>query len=146
LLPDQHASFGLGMRTTGEIWPVSATAPRHRMPVRQAAAIWTVVFLIGLTGGELLRQQTLDDPALAVTRSRTEPTAAIPAAASGAAVQSATYKATTTTTPPRTTTMVECDGSSCPDHRGKQETRTEDGHGKDRKERGHGTDSKSGAG
>jgi hypothetical protein len=80
------------------------------MPVRQAAAIWTVVFLIGLTGGELLRQQTLDDPALAVTRSRTEPTAAIPAAASGAAVQSATYKATTTTTPPRTTTMVECGG------------------------------------
>jgi hypothetical protein len=44
---------------------VSTTAPRHRMPVTQAAAIWTLVFLIGLTGGELLRQQALDDPTLA---------------------------------------------------------------------------------
>jgi hypothetical protein len=117
------------------------------MPVRQAAAIWTVVFLIGLTGGELLRQQTLDNPALASTTVPTEPTAAISAPASGAAVPSARY---TTTTPPQTTTTVECDGSSCPDYRGKQESRTEDGqgrgHDKDRKERGPGKDGKSGKG
>jgi hypothetical protein len=120
------------------------------MPVRQAAAIWTVVFLIGLTGGELLRQQTLDHPALASTTGSTEPTAATPAPASEAAVPTATYTVTTTTAPPQTTTMVECDGSSCPDHPGKQESRTEDGqgrgHDKDRKERGPGKDGKSGKG
>jgi hypothetical protein len=132
------------------------------MPLRQAAAIWTVVFLIGLTGGELLRQQTLDHPALASTSDSTEPTAATPAPAFEAAVPTATYTATTTTTPtgtytattattpPQTTTMVECDGSSCPNHPGKQESGTEDGqgrgHGKDRKERGHGKDGKSGKG
>ena len=130
---------------------MSTTAPRHRMPVRQAAAIWTVVFLIGLTGGELLRQQTLDDPTLASTTGPTEPTAAISAPASGAAVPSATYTATTTTTPPQTTTVVECDGSSCPDHPGKQESRTDDGesgrgHGKGGKGRGHGKGAESGAG
>jgi hypothetical protein len=120
------------------------------MPVRQAAAIWILVFLIGLTGGELLRQQTLDAPALAATRGPTEPTAAISAPASGAVVPSATYTATTTTSPPQTTTMVECDGSSCPDHPGIQGSRTDDGnqrgHGKGGKERGHGKDGKSGAG
>jgi hypothetical protein len=132
------------------------------MPVRQAAAIWTVVFLIGLTGGELLRQQTLDHPALASTSGSTEPTAAISAPASGAAVPTATYTATTampiatytattTTTPPQPTTMVECDGSSCPDHPSKQESRTEDGesgrgHGKGGKGRGQGKDGKSGKG
>ena len=121
------------------------------MPVHQAAAVWTVVFLIGLTGGELLHQQTLDDPTLASTTGPTEPTAAISAPASGAALPSATYTATTTTTPPQTTTMVECDGRSCPDHPGKQESRTEDGksgraHGKGRKGRGHGTGAQSGAG
>jgi hypothetical protein len=135
------------MRTTGEIGPVSTTAPRHRMPVRQAAAIWTLVFLIGLTGGELLRQQTLDDPTLASATGPNEPTAAISAPASGAAVPSATYTATTSTTPPQTTTMVECDGSSCPDHPGKQESRSEDGQGRGHgKERGHGKDGKSGPG
>lgn len=146
----QHAPFVLGMRTTGEMGPVSVTVPRHRMPVRQAAAIWTLVFLIGLTGGELLRQQTLDDPALASTTGPTEPTAATPAPAANAVAPRATSTTTTTTTPPPTTTTIGCDTSPCPDHLGIQESRTEDGnergHGKGGKERGHGKDGKSGAG
>jgi hypothetical protein len=122
---------------------MNITAPPRRIPVRQAAAIWTVVFLIGLTGGELLRQQTLDDAALASTTAPTEPTAALSASASEAGVPSGVYTATTTTTPPQTTTMVECDGRSCPDHSGRKESRTEDGesgraHGKGGKGRGHG--------
>jgi hypothetical protein len=130
---------------------MNITAPPRRMPVRQAAAIWTVVFLIGLTGGELLRQQTLDGPALASTTGPTEPTAALSASASEAAVPSGTYTATTTTTPPQTTTMVECDGRSCPDHPGKQESGTEDGesgraHGKGGKGLAHGKGDESGAG
>ena len=145
----QHRAVRVGNANHGEIGPVGTTAPRHRMPVRQAAAIWTLVFLIGLTGGELLRQQTLDAPALAVARSRTEPTAAIPAPAFGAAVPSATSTTTTTTTPRTTTTTIGCDSSPCSDHLGQQESCTEDGrragHGKDRKERGHGKDGKSGA-
>jgi hypothetical protein len=150
LLLDQHASFGLGMRTTGEIGPVSTTAPRHRMPVRQAAAIWTVVFLIGLTGGELLRQQTLDDPTLASTTGPTEPTAATRAPAANAVAPSATSTSTTTPTPPATTTTIGCDPSPCPDRPRIHESRTEDGkergHGKGGKERGQGTDGKPGAG
>jgi hypothetical protein len=132
---------------------VRITAPPHRIPVGQAAAVWTLVFLIGLTGGELLRQ-TLDDPALAATSGPTEPTTATPERAPTAVAPSTTSTTTsprtttsTTTTPPKTTTMVQCDGSACPDHPGKQESRTEDGqgrgHGKDRKERGHGKDGKS---
>jgi hypothetical protein len=121
------------------------------MPVRQAAAIWIVVFLIGLTAGELLRQQTLDDPTLASTTGPTEPTAAISAPASEAAVPSGTDTATTTTTPPQRTTMVECDGRSCPEYPGKQESRTGDGesgraHGKGSKGRGHGKGAESAAG
>jgi hypothetical protein len=136
---------------------VRITAPPRRIPVGQAAAVWTLVFLIGLSGGELLRQQTLSDPALAATSGPTEPTTATPARAPTAVAPSATSTAvapsatSTTTSPPQTTTMVECDGRSCPDHPGKQESRTEDGesgrgHGKDRKERGHGKDGKSRAG
>ncbi|MGH8913881.1 MAG: hypothetical protein ACRDZM_05110, partial [Acidimicrobiia bacterium] len=84
------------------------------MPVRQAAAIWTLVVLIGLTGGELMRQQTLDDPTLAATSSPTEPTtAATPAPYSNVVEPIVTY-ATTTTAPPPTTTTVECHASSCP--------------------------------
>jgi hypothetical protein len=127
------------------------------MSIHQAAAICVLVFLIGLTGGELLRQQTLGDPALAATSGPTDPTTAISARASTAVAPSATSTAvapsatSTTTSPPQTTTMVECDGSSCPGHRGNKESRTEDGesgrgHGKDRKERGHGKDGKSGGG
>jgi hypothetical protein len=63
-----------------------------------------VVFMIGLTGGELLRQQTLDGPTLAIDDWSTEPTAAISAPASEAAVPSGTY---TATTPPQTTQPSE---------------------------------------
>jgi hypothetical protein len=137
---------------------VRITAPPRRIPVGQAAAVWTLVFLIGLTGGELLRQQTLGDPAMAATSGPTNSTTATPARAPTAVAPSATSTAvapsttstTTTTRPPQTTTMAECDGSSCPDYPGKQESRTEDGqgrgHGKDRKERGPGKDGKSGKG
>lgn len=117
---------------------MSATAPPNRMPVRQAAAIWTLVFMIGLTGGELLRQQTLDDPALAATRGPTQPTTVTPARAPTAAALTPT---STTTSPPQTTT-IECEPGSCPDHRGKVKSRSEDGEsgraqGKDGKGRGH---------
>jgi hypothetical protein len=125
-------------------------ASRHRISVHQAAAIWTLVFLIGLTGGELLRQQALDAPVLAATRGPTEPTAATPAAAAKAAAPTATSTATTTTSPPQTTTTVECDPSACLDHPRKYESRTEDGKGRGnstgRTERGHGKDGKSGPG
>jgi hypothetical protein len=103
------------------------------MSIHQAAAVWVLVFLIGLTGGELLRQQTLDAKAVAVTRGPTEPTAATSAPAVNPAVLSAT-STTTTTSPRQTTTTVDCDPSSCLDHAAKQESRTENGTG-----RGHGT-------
>jgi hypothetical protein len=130
---------------------MNITAPPRRTPAHQAAAIWTVVFLIGLTGGELLRQQTLDDSALASTTGPTEPTAAHSASAFEAAVPSGIYTATTATTPPQTTTMVECDGRSCPDQSGRQESRTEDGesgraHGKGGKGRAYGKGDEWGAG
>jgi hypothetical protein len=125
-------------------------ASRHRISIHQAAAIWTLVFLIGLTGGELLRQQTLDAPALAATRGPTEPTAATPAPAANAAAPTATSTATTTTSPPQTTTTVECDPSACLDHPRKHVSRTEDGkghgHGAGDNERGHGKDGRSGPG
>lgn len=47
--------------------------PRHRMRVGDAAILWTLVFLIGLAGGELLRQQAIGDPTLMETRGPTEP-------------------------------------------------------------------------
>jgi hypothetical protein len=129
---------------------VSTTAPRHRMRVPQAAAIWTLVFLIGLTGGELLRQQALDDPTPAATSSPIEPTTAATPAPSANAVAPSVTPTTTTTAPPPTTTTVECHASSCPDDRGKEESRTEDGkgrrHGKDDKGQVDGRGGKSGAG
>ena len=123
---------------------------RHRMSIRQAAAIWVLVFLIGLTGGELLRQQTFDAKAVAVTRGPTEPTAATSAPAVNQAVLSAT-STTTTTSPPQTTMTVDCEPSSCLDHAAKQELPTENGkgrsHGKEWKEQGgHGKGGKSGTG
>src|SRR5918995_6046022 len=48
-------------------------APSHRMRVGDAAILWTLVFLIGLAGGELLRQQAIGDPTLMETRGPTEP-------------------------------------------------------------------------
>jgi hypothetical protein len=48
--------------------------PRHRMRVGDAAILWTLVFLIGLAGGELLRQQAIGDPTLMETRDPNEPT------------------------------------------------------------------------
>jgi hypothetical protein len=110
---------------------------RHRMSINQAAAIWTLVFLIGLTGGELMRQQTLDAKAVAVTRGPTEPTAAMSAQADQAAASSATSTATTATPPPPAATTVDCDRGSCPDQSGEQESRTEDAKG-----RGPGTGAK----
>jgi hypothetical protein len=106
------------------------------------------VFLIGLTGGELLRQQTLDDATLAATGGPTEPTTATPARAPTAVGPSAT---STTTSPPQTTTTIECDPSSCPGHRAKEESRSGDGesgraHGKSGKGWGHGKGAESGAG
>ena len=100
-----------------------------------------MVFQIGLTGGELLRQQTLDDPTLASTTGPTESTAATTAPAANAVAPSAASTTTTTTTPPPTTTTIGCDPSPCPDHPGIQESRTEKG-----KERGHGKGGKPGAG
>jgi hypothetical protein len=107
------------------------------MSINQAAAIWTLVFLIGLTGGELMRQQTLDAKAVAVTRGPTEPTAAMSAQADQAAASSATSTATTATPPPPAATTVDCDRGSCPDQLGEQESRTEDAKG-----RGPGTGAK----
>lgn len=125
-------------------------ASRHRMSIHQAVVIWTLVFLIGLTGGELLRQQTPDAPTLAATRGPSEPTVATPAPAATAAAPTTTSTPTTTTSPPQTTTTVDCHLSSCLDHAGKQESRTEDGKGRDhgarRTERGHGKDRKPGPG
>jgi hypothetical protein len=120
------------------------------MPVRQAAAIWTLVFLIGLTGGELLRQQALGDPTLAATSGPTEPTTAATQAPSASPVAPSVTSTITTTAPPPTTTTVECRASSCPDDRGEEESRTEDGkgarHGKDDKGRVDGKGGKLGAG
>jgi hypothetical protein len=126
----------------------AATSARHRMSIHQAAAIWVLVFLIGLTGGELLRQQTLHAKAVAATSGPTQPTAARSAPAVNPAVASPT---STTTSPPQTTTTVDCDPSSCLDHAAKQESRTEDGQGRGpgqgEKERGrHGKGGKSGKG
>jgi hypothetical protein len=120
------------------------------MSIHQAAAIWVLVFLIGLTGGELVRQQTLDAKAVAVTRGPTEPTAATSAPAVNPAVLRAT-STRTTSSPPQMITTVDCDPSSCLDHAAKQESRTEDGkgrgHGKEGEEQGgHGKGGKSGNG
>ena len=53
------------------------------------------MFLIGSTGGELLRQQTLDDPTLAETSSPTEPTtAATPAPSANVVAPSVTSTTT----------------------------------------------------
>ena len=129
---------------------MSTTAPRHRMSVPQAAAIWILVFLIGLTGGELLRQQAVGDPTLAATSGPTEPTTAATQAPSTSPVAPSVASTTTTTAPPPTTTSVECRANSCPDDRGKEESPTEDGkggrHGKDDKGRVHGKGGESGAG
>jgi hypothetical protein len=103
---------------------------RHRMPIHHAAAIWTLVFLIGLTGGELLRHQTLDAKAVAVTRGPTEPTAAISAQADQGAAPSARSTATTATSPPQPATTVDCVRGSCPDQLREQESGTEDGKGR----------------
>jgi hypothetical protein len=123
---------------------------RHRMSIRQAAAIWVLVFLIGLTGGELLRQHTVDAKAVAVTSGSIEPTAATSARAVNPAVLSAT-STTTTTSPPQTITAVDCDPSSCLDQAAKQDSRTEDGQGRGRSNEGkepgrHGKGTKSGNG
>jgi hypothetical protein len=120
------------------------------MSIHQAAAIWVLVFLIGLTGGELLRQHTLDATALAATSGPTEPTAATSAPAVNPAVLSPT-STTTTPSPPQMTTTVDCDPGSCLGQAAKQESRTEDGkgrgHGTGGKERGrHGKAGKSGKG
>lgn len=120
----------------------AVSTSRHRISINQAAAIWTLVFLIGLTGGELLRQQTLDAKAVAVTRGPTEPTAAMSAQADQAAAPSATSTATTATSAPQPATTVDCDRRSCPDQSREQEPRTEDGErrgpGTGAKEPGHG--------
>ena len=110
---------------------------RHRISINQAAAIWTLVFLIGLTGGELLHQQTLDAKAVAVTRDGAEPAAATSAQADQAAAPSATPTATTATSPPQAARTIDCDRGSCRDQPGEQESRTEDGKG-----RGPGTGAK----
>ena len=120
---------------------------RHRMSIHQAAAIWVLVFLIGLTGGELVRQQTLNAKAVAVTSGPTDPTTATPAPAANAAARSATYP----TSPPQTTTTIECDAGSCLGDRGKEESRSEGdesgrAHGKRGKGRGHSKGAASGAG
>ena len=114
---------------------------RHRVPIHQAAAIWTLVFLIGLTGGELLRQQTIDAEAVAVTRGPTEPTAATSTPALNPAALSANSMSTTTTSPRQRATTVDCARGSCPDL-GEQALRADDGHGHGHgaggKEPGHG--------
>jgi hypothetical protein len=120
------------------------------MSIHKAAAIWVLVFLIGLTGGELLRQHTLDAKAVAVTRGPTEPTAATSAPAVTPAALSPT-STTTATSPPQTSTTVDCEPSSCLDHAAKQESRTENGKGrgpgKEGKEQGgHGKGGESGKG
>jgi hypothetical protein len=111
------------------------------MPIRQAAAIWTLVFLIGLTGGELLRQQTIDAKAVAATRGPAEPTPASSALAVNPAALNATAMSTTTSSRQPTTT-ADCPHGSCPDHLGEQAFRTDDGHGRSHgtggKEPGHG--------
>jgi hypothetical protein len=115
------------------------------MSIHQAAAIWTLVFLIGLTGGELRRQQTVDASTVAATRGPTEPTAATPAPA-----VNARSAISTAMSPPQTTTTVDCDPGSCLDDAGKQESRTQDGKGHGRgpgaKKRGHRSDDKPGMG
>jgi hypothetical protein len=111
------------------------TSSRRRLSIHQAAAIWTLMFLIGLTGGELLRQHTLDAKAVAATSGPTEPTAATSAPVVNPAVPRPT--STTTTSPPQTTTTVDCDPSSCLNHAAKQDSLTEVGKG-----RGHGTGGK----
>ncbi|HEY6416736.1 MAG TPA: hypothetical protein VIX41_10875, partial [Acidimicrobiales bacterium] len=95
------------------------------MPIHQAAAIWTLVFLIGLTSGELLRQQTLDTKAVAMTRGLTEPTAATSAPRVNPAALSATSMSTATTSPRQPATTVGCARRSCPDPLGKQALRTD---------------------
>jgi hypothetical protein len=135
-----HLAFVLGTRRTGEIVPVSMTARRHRMSIRQAAVIWILVFLIGLTGGEVLRQETLDSPTLSSTRRSAVPTVTQPApvltpvAAGG---RSATARAA------QTAPLVRCDPGSCSDSHHEEESRgdagdSNRGHGKPTKDRGHG--------
>jgi hypothetical protein len=138
------AAWCYGGQMAGRWMAVSRTVrtSRRRMPIHQAAAIWTLVFLIGLTGGELLRQQTLDAKPLAMTRGPTEQTAATSTQAAQAAARSATLTATTATSPPQPTTTVDCDRGSCPDQLGGQGSRIEDGKGRGPgtggKEPGHG--------
>jgi hypothetical protein len=125
-------------------------ASRRRMSIRQAAAIWILVFLIGLTGGELVRQQALKATNVAVARGLTEPTTATSTPAVNAAAPSATSTATTTTSPPQTTTAVDCDRDSCPDDPGRQGPRRDGGkgrgHGDGLRERGRDEEGNSGPG
>jgi hypothetical protein len=74
------------------------------MPVHKAAAIRTVVFLIGVDGWRTLAPADARRPDPRVDDWSTEPTAANSAPASEAAVPSGTY---TATTPPRTTQPSE---------------------------------------
>jgi hypothetical protein len=116
---------------------MNITAPPRRIPVRQAAAIWTVVFLIGLTAGELLRQQTLDDPILAATRGVTEPTTTTPRASTAVAPTTTS----TITSPAQTTTKIDDKEQS----RG-EDGKSESGHGKPARPRDHRKADKSKAG
>jgi hypothetical protein len=121
------------------------------MPIGQAAAIWILTFLIGLTGGELLRQEALDAESVAATRGPTEPSAPTSALAVNATVRIATSMATTTTSPPQTTTTVDCvRDEPCPDHPGQEASQNKhgkgQGHGEGGKKRGHGKDGKPGSG
>jgi len=49
------------------------TARRHLVPIGQAAVVWILVFLIGLTGGAVLHQWAISDPTPAKTDSPIEP-------------------------------------------------------------------------
>jgi hypothetical protein len=48
-------------------------APRYRVPLEQAAIVWVLVFLIGLTAGAVLRQQGVGNPTPTETNRPTEP-------------------------------------------------------------------------
>jgi hypothetical protein len=49
------------------------TAPPNRVPIGQAAVLWVLVFLIGLTGGAVLRQGAGSNPTYADTNGTGEP-------------------------------------------------------------------------
>lgn len=71
--PRQREIVGLFAGQLGTMRTVMTPRP-HRVPIGEAAAVWVLVFLIGLTGGAVLRQRAAADRTSTAMNSPSEAT------------------------------------------------------------------------